>query len=81
MTILISLCCFVYKRIRHRILHGAWPKSSQKSNWLSRELDRDMEEMSDESNPAIPGTLAYESRFERELSQDMEDAYRNMNPW
>lgn len=68
----------MYRSIKHRITRGMWPK--RKHDWMADEMDRDWQRMMDEANPAIPGTPAYESAFAREVSQDMEDAYRNMNP-
>lgn len=69
----------VYSSVRHRITHGAWPSTARESEWAA-EIDRDMRKTRDRANPAIPGTPAYESAFAREMGQDMEDAYRNMNP-
>ncbi len=74
-TVLFSFLYCVYKSIRHRILYGDWPRTVQRRDWLAEEVDRDMQRMIDEGNPAIPGTMAYLSRQARiQASRDFEDA-------
>ncbi len=76
--ILTALLHGIYRSMKHRITRGIWPKT--RNERLADEIDRDLERMFEEGNPAVPGTLAYESRRARESREHFEDAYRNMNP-
>ncbi len=77
-AILAGLLHGICKSIRHRMARGVWPKAGGKC--LADQIDGDLERMFEEGNPAIPGTLAYESRRARESREHFENAYRNMNP-